>query len=143
MDKKTVDALQVALAGEHAALWGYGLVGASSISSRVDEVKSVEQEHRVRRDGIEQLLIDGSATPVASAPSYTLPKPIVDPVSALSVAALIEDGVASAWRFVLGATDDLEVRSLALQALVDAAKQALRWRTVIDEDPSTTAFPGL
>lgn len=139
-----IDALQLALAGEHAAIWGYGEVGARSVDTRVPEILAVQQTHRVRRDLVEGVLLGAGATPVASDPVYALPSLITDPVSALRVAALIEDGVAATWRYVLGRTTTTTVRTTAGEALTTTAVQALRWRVVVgDAGPTTTAFPGI
>lgn len=139
-----IDALQVALAGEHAAIWGYGEVGAKSVEARVPEILAVQQTHRLRRDLVEVVLLGAGATPVASDAAYALPSPITDPVSALRVAALIEDAVATTWRYVLGRTTTATVRTTAGDALTATAVQALRWRVVVgDAGPTTKAFPGI
>ena len=137
-----VDALQGALATEHAVIWGYGVVGADVAADRKSQVAAAEEQHRLRRDEAAATLRTLGVQPVVAQPSYRLPTAVDDPVSALTAAALMEDSDAAAWRFVLGSTDDPTLRTSALDALVGAAVQAVRWRTVAGISPATTAFPG-
>ncbi|MBA3524280.1 MAG: DUF4439 domain-containing protein, partial [Geodermatophilaceae bacterium] len=62
--------------------------------------------------------------------------------AALALAAQLEDGTATAWRYLLGATDDAELRGTALTALTDSAVRAVRWRLAAGTTPATVAFPG-
>jgi hypothetical protein len=78
----------------------------------------------------------------APAPAgYTLPFEVIDRESALKLAIQIEDGVAQAWRAALPVTTGTD-RSTALNALVDAAVRATRWRRLGEVTPATMAWPG-
>ncbi|PRZ43563.1 uncharacterized protein DUF4439 [Antricoccus suffuscus] len=143
MSKEQVDALQAALRAEHAIIWAYGDIGAHAAVQRQDQVASVELRHRQRRDAIQTLLVAAGAVPDPSEPAYQLPKPVTNPTDAIEVAGMLEDKVAAAWRYVLGRSTDLDVRTLAVDSLIDAATQALRWRQVVSGTQATTqAFPG-
>ncbi len=72
-----------ALAAEHAAIWGYGVVGAHLTGAAVDQARQCEAAHRDRRDVLLEQLSAGGATPPAAAPAYDLPFPVVDQASAL------------------------------------------------------------
>lgn len=136
------DALQGALAGEHAAIWGYGVVGAEVTDAQLSGVRVVEQAHRARRGATANLLRSLDVDPVRAQPYYELPFPVDDPTSGLRLAVHLEQGVAAAWRFVLGQIEDAELRRTALGALTESAIQATRWRLAAGTQPATVAFPG-
>jgi len=137
-----VDALQDALAGEHAVIWGYGVVGAEAAEQHLPAVRVAEQAHRTRRDDTADLLRSMSAEPIEAEAYYELPFPVTDPASAVSLAVHLEQGAAAAWRFVLGQTEDAELRRTALVALTESALQAVQWRLQAGIAPATVAFPG-
>lgn len=137
-----LEALQDALAGEHAVIWGYGVVGAEVIERQRPDVQAAEQAHRDRRDDTADLLRSVDAVPTEAQASYELPFPVTDPASGLRLAVHLEEGAAAAWRFILGQTDDAELRRTAVTALTDSAVQATRWRLAAGIAPATVAFPG-
>jgi len=136
------NALQDALAAEHAVIWGYGVVGAAAADDILDRVRAAEQVHRARRSDTAARLRSVDAVPVEPEASYELPFDVDDPPAALQLAAELEDGCAAAWRYVLGQTDDAELRATALAALTACAVQATRWRRTAGVSPATVAFPG-
>lgn len=137
------DALQEALAAEHAVVWGYGVVGAAVADDLLDPVQTAEQVHRARRGDAAALLRAMDAAPVEPEASYELPFDVADSPSALRLAVELESGCAAAWRYVLGQTDAAELRATALAALTACAVQATRWRRAAGISPATVAFPGL
>jgi hypothetical protein len=137
-----VQALQIALAAEHAVIWGYGVVGAHVGDALVGRVRDADNAHRTRRDATIALIVRYDGTPVATEPEYALPFPVTDRNSALRLAVRLEEGAAAAWRYAVAATDDVQVRRTALTALSDAAVQATRWRLTLPTSPATVAFPG-
>jgi len=137
-----IDALQDALAGEHAVIWGYGVVGAEVTEEQQPDVRAAELAHRCRRDATAELLRSLAAVPTEAEAYYELPFPVTDPASGLRLAVHLEAGAAAAWRFVLGQTDDAELRRTALEALTASAVQATRWRLAAGTEPATVAFPG-
>jgi Domain of unknown function (DUF4439) len=135
------DALGQALAAEYAAVYGYGIVGAHLDSAAQDAGRQAENAHRSRRDTLLLRLTAASAAPPAASAAYALPFPVTDRGSALKLAVELEDGTARAWHGALAATtgDD---RSLAVNALVDCAVRATRWRRTAGITPTTLTFPG-
>lgn len=137
-----VSSLQDALAAEHAAVFGYGVVGARLADGDRDAAEGAEIAHRGRRDATAALLSGRGEDPVAAEPAYQLPFPVTDRNAAVKLALQLEDRVAAAWRAALPATKG-DVRRTALAALTDCALRAVRWRRVAaPKEPATVAFPG-
>ncbi len=135
-------ALQTALAAEHAVIWGYGVVGAEVADQQQPDVRAGQNSHRPRRDDTAALLRSMAARPTIAEAYYELPFPVTDPAAGLRLAVHLEEGAAAAWHFVLGQTEDVELRRTALAALTESALQATRWRLAAGSQPATVAFPG-
>jgi len=130
--------LSAAMAAEVAAIYAYGILGVHlSTAAQVDEARAAETAHQNRRD----FLLGKMDQPQVAPAGYDLPFPVTDPASALKLAVHIEDGVAQAWRPVLGASQGAD-REAALSALTDAAVRAGRWRRIAGVAPATMAYPG-
>lgn len=131
-----IDAVQAALAAEHAAVYGYGVVGGHLTGARQAEARQGYDAHRARRDALTRTVADLGATPVVAAPGYRLPFAVTDAASAARLAAHVEERVAGAYgdvvRSALGG-----LRGEAASAMRDAAVRAVRWRG------GSVAFPGL
>lgn len=130
--------LSTALEIEHQAVYGYGALGPYLTGGQRSAAKAAEVAHRARRDRIEALL--GEAAP-SSAAAYGLPQPVTDRAGALRLAALLEDGVTTAYRAALASTEGA-YRKLALDGMLDAANRAAAWKRAAGTAPSTTPFPG-
>lgn len=141
-DQETAQALQRALAAEHAALWVLELATAFVANKLAPALAEATTAHRARQDATETLLRDRGAVPAAPEPAYTAPAPATDQASAIALLITAEADVAAAWRSTVEHTDDTAVRTLAVDSLTDAAVRATRWRRVIGVTPSTIAFPG-
>lgn len=139
---ETINALQAALAAEHAAVWTLQLVTAFLPDEHDGTVAAAATAHRARRDATERLLRDHGVTPVPAEPAYTSPEPVTDAPSSLAVLVAVEADAAAGWRSVIDWTDDRELRQAALDGLTEAAVRAARWRLVAGTEPVTTAFPG-
>jgi hypothetical protein len=131
-----LDAVQAALAAEHAAVYGYGVVGGRIGEERRAEATAAYAAHRARRDVLARTLRDLGGKPVAAAPAYALPFPVPDPAAAVRLAALLEDRIAGVYSDLVRAADG-PLRREAAGALREAAVRAVRWRG------SGVAFPGL
>ena len=136
-----VEAFSAALAAEHAAIFGYGVVGAHLVGPAQIEAGSAEAAHRDRRDAVSLRIAAMNVTPVPAAPAYTLPFQVTDAPGAMKLAAALEEGAAGAWREALAGTSG-DDRKLALEALMACAVQATRWRAAAGIVPVTVAFPG-
>jgi Domain of unknown function (DUF4439) len=136
-------ALREALAAEHAAVWGYGVVGAALAVEARPPATSAETAHRDVRDRVTALLDERGADPVPAEGAYSLPFPVLSAVDAAALAVVLEDGVAAAWVRVLDQAAERSVRELAVGWLAAAETRAVSWRGVAGTTPVTTAFPGL
>jgi len=137
----SVDALRTALQAEHAAIYGYGAVGAHLTGDLREVARQAENAHRNRRDEVALRVEAGGGGFVAAQPAYALPFEVTDARSAMALAVRLEEGSAGAWREVLSATDG-DDRRLALDALIACAVMATRWRKAGQIEPLTLPFPG-
>jgi Domain of unknown function (DUF4439) len=137
-----IDALQTALAAEHAVIWGYAVVGAKVTADLRGQVREADTAHRGRRDATAAAVRRLGADPAPTRASYRLPFAVTDRRSALRLAVHLEEGAAAAWRYVVAATDDPSLRRTAVAALTDAAVRATRWRRMITPATPTVPFPG-
>ncbi|GAA3166411.1 MULTISPECIES: ferritin-like domain-containing protein [Streptomyces] len=131
-----LSAVQSALAAEHAAVYGYGVVGGRIADDRRKEAREAYDAHRARRDALRRTVRDLGGTPAASAAAYELPFPVPDAAAAVRLAAELEDRLAAVYAGLVRAGDERR-RADAAAALREAAVRAVRWRG------SGVAFPGL
>ncbi|MER5947777.1 ferritin-like domain-containing protein [Streptomyces sp. NPDC001904] len=135
-DQDLLAAVQAALRAEHAAVYGYGVVGGRIRAGRGDEAKSAYDAHRARRDELRRTVRELGGAPEESAGAYALPFPVPDSAAAARLAADIEDKVAGVYSDLVRAASGARRRAAA-DALREAAVRAVRWRG------SSVAFPGL
>ncbi|MYU22042.1 DUF4439 domain-containing protein [Streptomyces sp. SID8352] len=135
-EDRELTALQAALAAEHAAVYGYGVVGGRIGEERRAEARSAHDAHRARRDALARAVRERGGTPAASAAGYALPFEVPDRAAALRLAAELEDRVAGVCSDLVRASSG-GVRASAAAALREAAVRAVRWRG------GSVAFPGL
>ncbi|MBB3085770.1 ferritin-like domain-containing protein [Geodermatophilus sabuli] len=136
-------ALREALAAEHAAVWGYGTVGAALTAGSRPQVSAAENAHRDVRDRLAELLQQRGDDPVPAEAGYALPFPVLSAVDAAALAVVLEDGVAAAWVRVLDQAVQSTVRRMAVDELAGAEVRAVGWRGAAVRTPVTTPFPGL
>ncbi len=142
VDAVAADALQNALATEHAALWVYSLIIAFLPAGQATRARADLEAHRMLRGQVEQTLTDIGARPVSAQPAYATPQPVTDARSAGNVAVTAETDALRAWRAVLEHTADVLLRKAALQALTEGTLRCARWRTTTDQSPAIPTFPG-
>lgn len=131
-----VAALQGALAAEHAAVYGYGVVGAMLTGANQANARTDWTAHQVARDRLVTMLTRLGATPVAASPAYELPFSVTSAKSAAKLAAALEEGVTRAY-LGLVAVSNPALRTFAAQSMQTSANRALAW------SGTTTAFPGM
>ncbi|BBB00520.1 hypothetical protein RVR_7618 [Actinacidiphila reveromycinica] len=131
-----VDAAQAALAAEHAAVYGYGVVGGQVAGSRRAEAQQAYDAHRARRDVMARTVADLGAVPVAAAAGYDLPFAVTGPAGAVRLAGYLEDRVAGAYGDLVAAAIG-GIRQDAAAAMREAAVRAVRWTG------GGVAFPGV
>ncbi|MFC9163250.1 ferritin-like domain-containing protein [Streptomyces fungicidicus] len=129
-------ALQAALAAEHAAVYGYGVVGGRIGKDRSPEARTAYDAHRARRDALVRAVKDVGGEPVAAAAGYALPFQVPDAAAAVRLAAELEDRVAGVYGDLVRAGTG-ERRREAADAMREAAVRSVRWSS------RSVAFPGL
>lgn len=134
--RKLVDAVQAALAAEHATVYGYGVVGGRVESSRADEARSAYDAHRARRDALRREVRDLGGEPEPAAAAYALPFAVPDSAAAVRLAAELEDRLAGVYADLVRASEGARRREAA-GVLREVAVRSVRWRG------SGVAFPGL
>jgi len=126
-----VGALQQALATEHEAVYGYGVVGAHSpviapLTRSATQHKQVGDrliEHKVLRDALEELIRRLGATPVAAQVAYQLPFPVHARRAAARLARQLEEACEqAAWAVISASRAESPARRLMVRAL------AANWR---------------
>ncbi|MEU1805359.1 ferritin-like domain-containing protein [Streptomyces sp. NPDC019937] len=132
----TLKATQAALAAEHAAVYGYGVVGGRIGDDRLAEAREGYAAHRSRRDDLVRTVRGMGGTPQSAAPAYALPFAVPDSAAAVRLAAELESRVAAVYADLVR-TSDGALRRQAAGALREAAVRSVRWRG------GGVAFPGL
>ncbi|MFD9126998.1 ferritin-like domain-containing protein [Kitasatospora sp. NPDC059571] len=137
MPAASVAALQAALAAEHAAVYGYGVVGARMPAGpRREDARAAYTAHQARRDALERLVGGARATPAPPAAGYRLPFAVNDDAAAGRLAAHLETRLTAVYAdAVAGTTGPL--RQTAAAALRETALRAAHWGAALP------ALPGL
>jgi len=131
-------ALQQALAGEHAAVYAYGVAGGvlDPVGSAATLAREGYATHRDRRDRIRAQLRALEEEPVAAEPGYGLPGRVTTAAEAGALTRRVEDRCAVLHAAVVAASTG-ELRREATGWLGDAATRLLGW------GGDSTAFPGV
>jgi hypothetical protein len=135
-----VEALQKALAAEHAAVHLYGVLGGQSSKSRqptlFHQLDQAYDEHRALRDRLTELVNAKGKDPVPAEVDYAVPGPTSTPAQIQAVARTIERRVTRTYGELVENTAGAD-RTWAITALDAGALRELRFGT----PPSD--FPGL
>ncbi|MFB7948146.1 ferritin-like domain-containing protein [Kitasatospora phosalacinea] len=130
-------ALQAALAAEHAAVYGYGVVGAFlPAGPQREDARTTYAAHQARRDTWQRLLAAGGASPTAAAAGYRLPFPVKDAASATQLAAHLETQLTAAYADLAAAP---AYRDQAAAALRECALRAAHWGADLPALPGLSA----
>lgn len=134
------EVLRSLVEAEHAAVYGYGVLGArlDSTSRRVAQL--AYDSHRTRRDQLSRLLRDRGATPPLPLPAYDVT--VQARADALALAVRLEDGLAVRWRLLVTVTANETLRRLGVVGLQETAVRAAQWRRTAGVTPVTVALPG-
>jgi hypothetical protein len=123
-----LQALQHALAGEHAAVYVYGVLGgrlsATEDPDLMSRVVDAYDTHLQRRDHVTALVEAGGAEPVAAEVSYELPNPVFTADQIRAAALVTERRCAGVYAQTVGSTSRSD-RQWAVDALVDTAVREL------------------
>jgi hypothetical protein len=135
-------AWQAALAAEHQAVFGYGLLGPRLSGADQQLAVTCSDAHETLRDRTQEALARAGSTPVAPLADYPALYPVRDAAAARALAARLEDACAAAWRYLYlqaastAGARGRQLRPLAQAALTASAVRAAQWRR------ATVAFPG-
>jgi hypothetical protein len=132
-----LDALQAALAGEHACAYGYGLVGAHAATRDEPAARAAYESHKARRDLLVAQVRARSAEPVAALPAYGVPFAVTDATTASRLAGLLEERLAPLYADLVAVAANPVMREMAARALVEASVRSAGWIG------RTTTLPGL
>jgi hypothetical protein len=135
-------ALFDAIATEHAAIYGYGIVSAHTSWDENDLVSAALAQHRERREAAIAMLTKRSVKAPLPAVGYQLPFTVANPADAGKLAVRMENDCAVAWRAVIEQATAEQDRAFGVTALTESAVLAARWNQVIGAWPVTVAFPG-
>lgn len=143
------DAWQAALAAEHKAVFGYGILGPHLSGTDQQFAVACSDAHETLRDSTASALAHAGLTPVPSQADYPALYPVDAAAAARTLAIRLEDDCAAAWRFLyLRAASTRGKRAGALRtsaqdALTASAVRATRWRAIVNPAHATTPFPGI
>lgn len=129
-------ALQAVLEAEHAAVYGYGVVGGQVAASRRPVAAERLDWHALNRDAVAAQLSMASELAPPASPAYALPFDVDSDQAARALGAHLELAVAATYADLVAAAAAPR-RSSASEAQAACAVAAQRWGTVVG------AFPGL
>ncbi|MBO8189670.1 ferritin-like domain-containing protein [Streptomyces spirodelae] len=129
-------ALQAALRAEHAAVYGYGVVGGRIDENHKSQVRECYEAHRTRRNALRRAVRSLGGEPEPAAAAYALPFAVPDSQAAVRLAAQLEDRIAGVYADLVRASEGARRRTAA-EALREAAVRSVRWKG------GGVAFPGL
>ena len=134
-----LDALQMTLEAEHAAVYVYGVLGARTSRSAEPQlfadVSDAYATHRSRRDQLMSMVRDAGGTPRAAEPAYDLPEPLQTPAQVTRAALEIERASATTYAWLVANSVGPD-RRWAVNALTNTAVRELTFRG------SPEIFPG-
>lgn len=142
--------LEGLLAGEHAAVYGYGTAGAVLVrlaapALLIAAVRTGYDAHRASRDTLTERIVAAGGTAPAPLPAYSVPFPLSNTAAAVRFLAGLEDRLCSAAATAVSATSSASRRVLAVGVLGSAAVRATQLRLLGGAAPSkaVVALPGL
>jgi len=137
-----IDLLAELLEASHAAVHGYGVLGARLDDPTRRVALAAYDVHRARRDVLAAQLRARGAEPKPGLPAYDVG--VADATQAVALAVRLEEGMALRWRDLVGGTDDVELRRLGLSGLQETALRAATWRERAGAGAGavTVALPG-
>ena len=97
-----VQALQRVLAAQHAAVYGYPVIGVTLRSAgQIRLARQLEARHRHTRDELMAQLVARRVSPVPAEASYSAAQPVTAPADAQRWALDLEEDCAGAYRYLL------------------------------------------
>jgi hypothetical protein len=126
LDAATIGTLSRTLAGEHAAVFAYGLITARASGTHQMLARRLWEAHRARRDELERRLAAAGVSPPAALPAYDVGRVPTTPAQLSALAARVENGLAAVAVSAVSRTAG-PLRAEAALDLVAAARRAAEW----------------
>lgn len=141
-----IDALQQALAAEHAAVYVLGVLGgrAAHLPAPVlrAAISTSYDVHRTRRDALEALVAAAGADPVPAEPAYAVTRDLVTPGQVASAALRVERACLTTYGALVAAST-WATRAWAVTALIATATSELGFGGAAEPLPGMdTEIPG-
>ena len=137
------EALQTTLAGEHAAVYVYGALGAQTSQSGAPTLYAAISDayvaHRARRDQLVALLTDLGEEPVASAAAYELPEDLGSTDAVIAHALEVERSCAATYAYLVANSTGTE-RRFAVNLLIQTAVRELAFRGTPETFPGSDEY---
>jgi hypothetical protein len=140
LDQQEQRLLTELLEAQHAALYGYGVLGARLDAATRPAAQTAANAHRSTRDRLAGLLRAGGAQAPAPLPAYDVA--VAGQPDALELAVRLEEGLSVRWLDLVGGTDAFGLRRLGVDGLTETAVRAASWRRLLGRQPPTVALPG-
>ncbi|MGB8020171.1 MAG: DUF4439 domain-containing protein [Candidatus Nanopelagicales bacterium] len=134
-DDPHVSALQAALAGEHAAVWGCGRAAGELTGSDRTHALDELDDHRRARDDLRAQVVALGGKPVEAAPAYAEPFEVTGRKAARQLLAQVGVAVCATYADLAAASPQGARRAVAKAASASAGR-AIAWGA----EPE--AFPG-
>jgi hypothetical protein len=142
-------AWQAALAAEHQAVFGYGVLGPHLTGTDQRLAVACSDAHESLRDSTVSAMAGAGLRPVPSQADYPALYPVAAAAAARSLAIRLEDDAAAAWRYLYLQAASTHgnharaLRGLAQKALTASAVRATQWQAIVSPAHATTPFPGI
>lgn len=134
------EALQAALAAEHAAVFVYAALGGQASQSAqpglYGRITAAYRLHRTRRDELVAMVRAAGGEPVAAEPGYQLPADLGTATALHARALRLEQDAAATYAYLVASSTGA-TRTWAVTALLDAAVRGLGF------GGKSESFPGL
>jgi hypothetical protein len=135
-----VGRLQALVSAEHAAVYGYGVLGARLDDATRELARAASDAHRASRDALSRLLRDRGAQVPAPEPAYDVE--VSGAPDALALAVRLEDGLAVRFRDLVAESEGTALRRVGVDGLSASAVRAAEWRLRLGVVPPSVALPG-
>ncbi len=147
MNPRVILAWQAALAAEHRACYGYGVLGPRCTGAAFDLARACAEAHQGLRLRTAAAIAAAGADPVPPEPDYPDLYSVTDQRSAGRLAVTLEDGCAEAWRYLYATAaataSGRPARDPAQRALTASAVRGVQWRPMTGAVRLTEPFPGI
>lgn len=145
MSQASLDALQSALAGEHAAVYVFSTLAAqtsqTASSALYDDLLASYTAHRDARDHVVARVNALRGEPAAAAPSYRLPNAMTSPDLVRRGALVTEQRMTDVYGTLVAGTV-AEDREWAIRSMDESAISQLRFRGRPEIFPGTDGLGG-